>query len=74
VNHVTEKRYLTATCHWWADSPEQVGACCRIAWQTLNAVHSTNPIERQNKEVKRCTDVVEIFPRAEPYKPKIFFY
>jgi putative transposase len=33
--------------------------------QHRTKLHSTNPLERLNKEVKRCADVVGIFPDEE---------
>ena len=32
------------------------------AWK--NQLHSTNPIERLNREIKRCTDTVGVFPNV----------
>lgn len=29
---IPETCCLTATRHWWADTPEQLGACCRNEW------------------------------------------
>ena len=44
------------------DSEADVLACSNFPAQHRVKIHSTNPIERLNKEVKRRADVVGIFP------------
>jgi transposase-like protein len=45
-----------------ASTEEDVLACTTFPAQHRSKLHGTNPIERLNGEIKRCTDVVGIFP------------
>ena len=48
-----------------ADSKDHVLAYMDFPGQHWQKIHSTNPLERLNKEIKRRTRTVEIFPNEE---------
>jgi putative transposase len=48
------------------DSEHDMLAYMAFPQQRWTKLHSTNPIERLNKEVKRRADAVGIFPNKEP--------
>lgn len=45
--------------------PEDVLAHMAFPSEHRRQIHSTNPLERLNKEIKRRTDVVGIFPNRD---------
>lgn len=70
-----------AGCHWWTSADfgpgthvvEKVGLRPRTCSLTYHfprdhrrRLHSTNPLERLDKEIKRRTRVVGIFPTGTP--------
>ena len=48
-----------------ADSMDQVLAYMDFPPEHWTKLHSTNPLERLNKEIKRRTRTVEIFPNED---------
>jgi putative transposase len=52
-------------------SEEDVLAYTAFAKEHWTQIHSTNPLERLNKEIKRRTNVVGIFPNGKGVKRSI---
>ena len=47
------------------DAAEDILAYRHLPLEHQRQLHSTNPLERLNKEIKRRTDVVGVFPNPE---------
>ena len=47
------------------DAAEDILACRHLPLEHQRQLHSTNPLERLNKEIKRRSNVVGIFPTPQ---------